>query len=40
MDLPFIGRLFRTERKQEQKRDLLIMVTPHIIGGRPTSAAE
>ena len=40
MDLPIIGRLFRTERKQEQKRDLLIMVTPHIIGGRPTSAAE
>jgi type IV pilus assembly protein PilQ len=32
MDIPFVGRLFRTERKQEQKRDLLIMVTPHIIG--------
>ena len=31
MDIPFVGRLFRTERKREQKRDLLIMVTPHII---------
>ena len=31
MKLPVIGRLFRTERKREQKRDLLIMVTPHIV---------
>ena len=31
MDLPVVGRLFRTERKREQKRDLLIMVTPHIV---------
>ncbi|HEX6925338.1 MAG TPA: AMIN domain-containing protein [Longimicrobiaceae bacterium] len=31
MNIPFIGRLFRTERKREQKRDLLIMVTPHIV---------
>lgn len=31
MDIPVIGRLFRTERKREQKRDLLIMVTPHIV---------
>jgi type IV pilus assembly protein PilQ len=40
MDIPVIGRLFRTERKQEQKRDLLIMVTPHIIGERSAPAAE
>ncbi len=31
MDIPFVGALFRTSRKQEQKRDLLIMVTPHIV---------
>ena len=31
MNLPYLGRLFRTERKREQKRDLLIMVTPHIV---------
>ena len=31
MNLPYVGRLFRTERKREQKRDLLIMVTPHIV---------
>ncbi|HET7275743.1 MAG TPA: AMIN domain-containing protein [Longimicrobiaceae bacterium] len=31
MDLPIIGPLFRTTRTREQKRDLLIMVTPHIV---------
>lgn len=31
MNLPFVGRLFSTNRKQEQKRDLLILVTPHIV---------
>ena len=31
MDLPVIGALFRTTRNREQKRDLLIMVTPHIV---------
>jgi type IV pilus assembly protein PilQ len=31
MDLPFIGALFRSERVGENKRDLLIMVTPHIV---------
>ena len=31
MDLPFIGKLFATNRSNEAKRDLLILVTPHII---------
>lgn len=31
MDLPVLGALFRQEQEREQKRDLLIMVTPHII---------
>ena len=30
MDLPVIGTLFRTTQERENKRDLLIMVTPHI----------
>lgn len=30
MDLPVIGALFRTTQERENKRDLLIMVTPHI----------
>jgi type IV pilus assembly protein PilQ len=34
MDLPFVGGLFRTTRNREQKRDLLIMVTPRIINDR------
>jgi type IV pilus assembly protein PilQ len=31
MDIPFLGGLFRSTRNQEIKRDLLIMVTPHIV---------
>ncbi|HUR00574.1 MAG TPA: AMIN domain-containing protein [Gemmatimonadaceae bacterium] len=31
VDLPIVGRLFGTTRKSEEKRDLLILVTPHII---------
>lgn len=31
MDLPVIGALFRTTSERETKKDLLIMVTPHII---------
>lgn len=31
MDLPVVGRLFARESKTESKRDLLILVTPHIL---------
>jgi type IV pilus assembly protein PilQ len=31
MDLPGLGRFFRTTKEREVKRDLLIMVTPHIV---------
>jgi type II secretory pathway component GspD/PulD (secretin) len=31
VDLPIIGRLFGTTRTSETKKDLLILVTPHII---------
>ncbi|MCI0432400.1 MAG: AMIN domain-containing protein [Gemmatimonadetes bacterium] len=31
MDLPVLGSLFRNTREAENKRDLLIMVTPHIV---------
>ena len=31
MDLPVLGALFRQTTQRENKRDLLIMVTPHII---------
>ena len=31
MDLPLIGGLFRTVRSDDAKRDLLILVTPHIV---------
>jgi type IV pilus assembly protein PilQ len=40
VDLPIIGRLFGVTRTKEEKRDLLILVTPHIIddGDRTLSA--
>jgi type IV pilus assembly protein PilQ len=31
MDLPVLGALFRNTTERENKRDLLIMVTPHIV---------
>ena len=31
MDLPVIGRFFRSTREQEIQRDLIILVTPHIV---------
>jgi len=31
VDLPLIGRLFGVTTRQESKRDLLILITPHII---------
>lgn len=41
VDLPLIGRLFGVTRTNENKRDLLILVTPHIIddGDRTLSRA-
>jgi type IV pilus assembly protein PilQ len=31
MDMPFIGRLFRVTRESTVQRDLIILVTPHIV---------
>jgi type IV pilus assembly protein PilQ len=31
MDLPVVGRLFRVDRNQQVQRDLIILVTPHIV---------
>jgi type II secretory pathway component GspD/PulD (secretin) len=31
IDLPIIGRLFGVTQRQETKRDLLILITPHIV---------
>ncbi|MGD8276675.1 MAG: AMIN domain-containing protein [Gemmatimonadota bacterium] len=31
MDLPVLGALFRNTHEEESKKDLLIMVTPHIV---------
>jgi type IV pilus assembly protein PilQ len=31
MDIPILGALFRTTNNREQKQDLIILVTPHIV---------
>jgi type IV pilus assembly protein PilQ len=33
MDLPVIGKLFRVTREQVLQRDLIILITPHIVRG-------
>ncbi|MEO6526283.1 MAG: AMIN domain-containing protein [Gemmatimonadaceae bacterium] len=42
VDLPLIGRLFGYTTRQEQRRDLLILITPHIIdeGQQPSDAGR
>ena len=32
-DLPLLGALFTTEHTSQAKRDLYIVVTPHIVSG-------
>ena len=31
VDLPVLGKLFGTTNKSEEKRDLLILITPHVL---------
>ena len=41
VDLPLIGRLFGYTTRQEQRRDLLILITPHIIDeGLPSDSGR
>jgi type IV pilus assembly protein PilQ len=40
VDLPIIGRLFGVTTRQETKRDLLILITPHIIDDGQSAAPE
>lgn len=39
VDLPLVGRLFGETRTQEEKSDLLILVTPHIVDDGETMPA-
>jgi general secretion pathway protein D len=40
-DLPIIGRLFRTERQDGQKTEVILLITPHIVRNlaRPAAAS-
>jgi type IV pilus assembly protein PilQ len=40
VDLPVVGRLFGFRTSQEQRRDLLILVTPHIIDDLSAGATD
>jgi type II secretory pathway component GspD/PulD (secretin) len=40
VDLPIIGRLFGVTTRRETKRDLLILITPHIIDEGQQAAPE
>jgi type IV pilus assembly protein PilQ len=40
VDLPLIGRLFGYTTRQEQRRDLLILITPHIIDEGQSSPSD
>jgi type IV pilus assembly protein PilQ len=40
VDLPVVGRLFGFRTSQEERRDLLILVTPHIIDDLSTGAPD
>ncbi len=37
MDIPILGNLFKTQSHNEEKRDLIILVTPHIVGDGPAA---
>lgn len=37
VDLPVVGKLFGTTNKSEVKRDLLILITPHVLDDGPPS---
>jgi general secretion pathway protein D len=34
MDLPVLGRIFRTERDQVDRTEIIILITPHVIRNR------
>jgi len=34
MDIPVLGRLFRVERDQTDRTELIILITPHVIRNR------
>jgi type IV pilus assembly protein PilQ len=40
VDLPVLGRIFGFTSRQEERRDLLILVTPHIVDQMPPAAAN
>lgn len=40
MNIPVLGNLFRTTSEEENKQDLIILVTPHIVGSGATGSSS
>jgi type IV pilus assembly protein PilQ len=40
MDLPFLGKLFGVTTRNEVRRDLLVLITPHIVDEGETAPGE
>ncbi len=39
-DIPWLGKLFRSQTKQEEHSELLVMITPHIVDGSMLTTGE
>lgn len=39
-DIPWIGNLFKSQTKREQRSELLVMITPHIVDGSMITTGE
>lgn len=37
-DIPFVGALFRHKEKSNEERELIVFITPHILGGQEAMA--
>ena len=39
-DIPWLGHLFRRTHRSTSRRELVVLITPHIVGPEPTEAME
>jgi len=39
-DIPWVGNLFKSQTKREQRSELLVMITPHIVDGSMVTTGE
>ncbi|MBN1870576.1 MAG: hypothetical protein JW847_08385 [Candidatus Omnitrophica bacterium] len=39
-DIPWLGNIFKTQTKQKERSELLVMITPHIVDGSMVTTGE